>query len=79
MDSKTALDEVVHVLHDIEVDPTHAAEHGGELAEAVAHLREAHVEVPPSLDALSSALEVASNRAIASEDAIEEGFDNMPV
>lgn len=79
MDPKTALNEVVHVLHDIEDDRAHAAEHSGELAEAVAHLREAHVEVPASLEGLTRKLEVASNRAIASDAGIEDQFDNMPV
>jgi len=79
MDPKTALDEVVHVLHDIEVDPKHAAEHGGELAQAVDHLRDAKVEVPASLESLNKNLSTSAKQHEAEEDAVEHQFDNMPI
>lgn len=77
MDPKIALDEVVHVLHDIEVDPDHAAAHGSELAQAVGHLREAHVEVPASLERLRRSL--SARAAQDADDGVEGQFDNMPV
>ncbi len=79
MDPKTALDEVVHVLHDIEVDPKHAAEHGAELAEAVEHLRDAEVEVPASLESLNQSLSASANQHEAEEEVVEHQFDNMPI
>lgn len=75
MDPKTALDEVVHVLHDIEVDP----EHGAELAKAVEHLRDAEVEVPTSLESLNQSLSASANQHEAEEEVVEHQFDNMPI
>ncbi len=79
MDPKTALKDVVHVLEDIEKDAAHAADHSDELAEAVAHLQEAHIEVPKTLSDLNATLRRAHDADQAVEEAVEAQFDNMPV
>jgi len=77
---KDVYDEAVAVLQEIGQDPVHAEAHGAELAEAVAHLREAHAEVPPSLAALVERLTHTGRaaEAQAGEDD-DDSFDNMPV
>ena len=79
IDPKTALAEVVHVLDDIKQDPTHAADHGADLAEAVAHLREANVDVPGTLSALTDTLCQSARAKAARDEDIEDLFDNMPI
>jgi hypothetical protein len=79
MDPKTALDEVVHVLAEIGEDPAHAEDHAPALAEAVQHLREAHVEVPGALASLTDRIAHAPRAAEAASDEDDEPFDNLPV
>ena len=79
MNSQKALEEVVHVLDDIQKDVSHAADHSTELEEAVSHLHEAEIEVPQSLRDLAENLGQAAKDQDTGDDAEEAMFDNMPV